>query len=72
MTAFNSFKSEVTSMTMASVQEQKPVARQENTKDMKTLSDFIKTKKLQKKFLLVVLLVVFYVYPIIVLMEQVK
>ena len=30
-TAFNSFKSEVTSMTMASVQEQKPVARQENT-----------------------------------------
>lgn len=30
-TAFNSFKSEVTSMTMASVQEQKPVVRQENT-----------------------------------------
>ena len=29
-TAFNSFKSEVTSMTMASVQEQKPMARQEN------------------------------------------
>lgn len=30
-TAFNSFKSEVASMTMASAQEQKPVARQENT-----------------------------------------
>lgn len=30
-TAFNSFKSEVASMTMASVQEQKPVVRQENT-----------------------------------------
>lgn len=30
-TAFNSFKSEVTSMTAASVQEQKPVARQENS-----------------------------------------
>jgi hypothetical protein len=30
-TAFNSFKSEVASMTMASVQEQKPVVKQENT-----------------------------------------